>query len=158
MKMRAFVKIGIGLALGLGVAACADSTGNLTAPTPPTGTGGSGAASQDPSGLMGSWQLVSLAQTGQAPVHVASPDRFTALFGQDGRVSLRADCNRCSGGYKAKGAGLIVGPMACTRAYCQSAPLDTQYAGLVSQATKWSSAQGGLELSCDSGVLVFRKN
>jgi heat shock protein HslJ len=158
MKMPAFVKIGMGLALSLGAVACADSTGNLTAPTPPTGTGGSGASSQDPAGLAGSWQLVSLAQTGQAPVRVSSPDRFTAAFGQDGQVSLRADCNRCSGSYKVKGAGLTVGPMACTRAYCQSAPLDTQYAGLVSQATKWSSAQGGLELSCDSGVLVFRKN
>ena len=158
MKMRAFVRIGIGLALGLGITACADSTGNLTAPTPPPGTGGSGASSQDGSSLVGSWQLVSLTEAGKATVNVPAPERFTATFGSDGQVSLLADCNRCAGSYKSQGSGLTLGPMACTRAYCQSAPLDTDYAGLVSQATTWSSAGGTLELRCDAGVLEFRRN
>lgn len=158
MRMQTFVRIGIGLALGLGVAACGSSTGNLTVPTPVPGAGSSGASSQDGPSLAGSWQLVSLAETGKTPVKVSSPERFTATFGSDGQVSLLADCNRCSGSFKAQGSGLTVGPMACTRAYCQSAPLDTQYAGLVGQATTWSSAEGGLELRCDAGVLNFRKN
>lgn len=158
MKTRVFVKIGFVLALGLGAAACAESTGNLTAPTPPTGSGGSGAASQAPAALAGNWELVSLAQTGQAPVRVSSPERFTAAFGDDGRLSLRADCNRCAATYKTQRTGLTVGPMACTRAYCQSAPLDTQYAGLVGEATTWSSTQGTLQLRCEAGVLNFRKN
>ena len=68
MKMQAFVRIGIGLALGLGVAACGSSTGNLTAPTPLPGTGNSGASSQDGSGLVGSWQLVSLTEAGKPSV------------------------------------------------------------------------------------------
>lgn len=158
MKMRTFVRIGIGLALGLGVAACGSSTGNLTVPTPVPGTGNSGASSQDGSSLVGSWQLVSLTEAGKTSVKVSSPERFTATFGSGGEVSLLADCNRCAGSYRAQGSGLTVGPMACTRAYCQSAPLDTNYAGLVSQATTWSSTQGGLELRCDAGVLSFRKN
>jgi heat shock protein HslJ len=158
MKMRMFVKVGTGVALGLVAAACGSSSGSLTAPsTPPSVGAGAGASSQDHSGLLGSWQLVSLTETGQTPVNVKTPERFTATFGDDGRVSLLADCNRCAGGYTAKGDGLTVGPMACTRAYCESAPLDTQFAGLVSGATTWKANGAGLELRCDAGVLQFRR-
>ena len=88
---------------------------------------------------------------------MGEPERFTAEFGADGRVSLRADCNRCSGGYTATTGALAVGPMACTRAYCSSAPLDMTFTMLVGEATTWTAAKSSLELRGDSGVLRLRK-
>jgi heat shock protein HslJ len=158
MKTQAFAKIGTGLALAFASVACGGSSGGPAASTPPpTVAGGSGVPSQDRLGLAGSWQLVSLTETGQPPVAVAAPDRFTATFGDDGRVSLLADCNRCSGSYRATSTGLSVGLMACTLAACESAPLDTKFAGLVGQATSWTTGDGALELRCDAGVLRLRR-
>jgi hypothetical protein len=45
--------------------------------------------------------------------------------------------------------------MACTRAACSTAPLDTTYAGLVQGATSWSAAADRLELRSEAGVLRF---
>ena len=78
-------------------------------------------------------------------------------FTADGRVSLRADCNRCSAAYEATTNSLAVGLMACTRAYCASAPLDTTFAALVGQATSWRVVDGGLELRSEAGVLRFQE-
>lgn len=155
MKMRTLIQMGAGVALGLTAVACGSSTHGLTTPTPPAfGSGAAGASSQD---LLGSWQLLSLTETGQPTVSVPPSEVFMATFGDDRRVSLVADCNRCTGGYTAKSNTLTVGPMACTRAYCQSAPLDTTFAGLVSGATTWTSSGTGLELRCDAGVLRFQR-
>ena len=84
-------------------------------------------------------------------------DVGSAEFAANGRVSLRADCNRCSGGYIATTGALTVSPMACTRAYCSSAPLDTTFTMLVGQATVWTASNGSLELRGESGVLRLRK-
>lgn len=147
-----YARVGITVAWALGVVACGGSA-PLTEPTPPPFEAlGSGASTPRP-GLLGSWQLVSLTETGQAPVSAPEPERFTVEFTTEGRASLRADCNRCSAAYEARGSGLTVGLMACTRAYCASAPLDTKFAALVGQATTWRSEGGGLELRSESGVL-----
>src|SRR5262249_28019864 len=143
--------------LMLGAAACGTTAGSLTSSTPPPSAVGGGASSQDRPGLLGDWQLVTLTESGRPSVGVAEPQRFTASFGADGLVALRADCNRCSGTYSAGGARLTVGPMACTRAYCSSAPLDTTFASLVQGATTWTAANGGLELRSDAGVLKLRR-
>ena len=47
--------------------------------------------------------------------------------------------------------------MACTRAYCASAPLDSKFVALVGQATAWRSVDGGLELRSEAGVLRFQE-
>jgi putative lipoprotein len=102
---------------------------------------------------------VSLGETGHDEVHIADPGSFTAEFGADGRVALRADCNRCSGTYTAGSRSLAVGPMACTRAFCTAtAPVDTTFAGLVSSAQTWtSSGDRELELASSAGVLRFQR-
>jgi heat shock protein HslJ len=153
MKTDLQGKVMMGVGLALAAAACGGPAGRLTSPSsPPVEVAGSVQA-QRRSGLVGHWQLVSVTEAGQAPVSVAEPERFTATFGADGRVALRADCNRCSASYTAQGDRLSVGPMACTRAQCSGAPLDTTFAALVQGATAWSAADGRLELRCDAGVL-----
>ena len=65
------------------------------------------------------WRLVRF-QGGDGTVLV--PDdrsKYTIAFGADGRVAVRFDCNRGSGGWTSPGPSrLEFGPMALTRAMC----------------------------------------
>ena len=65
------------------------------------------------------WRLVKF-QGGDGTVLV--PDdgsKYTVAFGADGRVAVRFDCNRGSGGWTSPGPNqLQFGPMAMTRAMC----------------------------------------
>jgi heat shock protein HslJ len=99
-----------------------------------------------------------LRETGQTEVQ-APADAFTAEFTADGHVALRVDCNRCAGGYTAGATSLRVGPMACTRAYCNAtAPLDSTYESLLSGAETWTSdGKSRLDVSSSAGVLHFQR-
>ena len=68
-----------------------------------------------PESVLGSWELQSIQIAGE-PVTSVDPGLYTADFTMEGRVSARADCNRCSGSYAASGATLDIGALACTRA------------------------------------------
>ena len=141
----------------LGAASCGVTNG--TALPDATLTGGSSASviANYPSG---SWRLVSLREDGHDEVSIADPGTFTAVFGDDARVQLKADCNRCVAGYTARPDGsLTVGLMACTRAYCAAtAPTDTTFANLVAGAQTWSSPDDGhLQLVGNTGVLRFQR-
>lgn len=108
-----------------------------------------------PSSLAGAWRLVAIEQ-GSATRAVDDPDRYTIAF--DGaRTSLRADCNSCSGSYAASGPSIRFGPIACTRAYCGAASLDTLYLVLVDAADRHSVRDGQLRLESPAGVLRFRR-
>jgi len=156
MKGHSRTRVGIGIICALMSAACGDPA-PLTQPTSfPIEAGGSVASTPRP-GPIGRWQLTSLIESGQAPLSVAEPERFTVELTAEGRASLRADCNRCSAPYEAKGNRLTVGLMACTRAYCPSAPLDSKFVSLVGQANAWRSIEGGLELRSEAGVLRLRE-
>jgi len=148
-------------ALALGVAACNGSAVPAVGPTPPAATtpeGGGQTSATAVTSLQGTWQLVSLQEAGGPVVPAPAPERFTAEFRSDGRLHARADCNSCNASYEAASGNLQVGPaMACTRAYCSSAPLDTDYARLLGEATSWSIEAGSLELSSAAGALRFRR-
>lgn len=147
------------LPLVAGLAACGghrDAPLGPTAPALGSESASNGAGGQAASELQGLWRLVRLEKAGQAPVEVAPSDRFTAEFA-NGRVALAADCNRCSGGYTEGAGTLAVGPRACTLAYCPSAPLDTDFAMLVSGALRWSVAAGQLTLRATNGTLLLRR-
>lgn len=144
------------VAWALLAAACGGSGGGPTGPVL-GGDGDGSATSQQRLGLTGRWQLVTLAEAGKPAVSIAEPERFTADFAADGRLSLRADCNSCGGGYSAQAASLEVGLMACTLAACPSAPVDTTFAGLVGGATAWTATADRLELRSTAGTLSFRR-
>jgi heat shock protein HslJ len=109
------------------------------------------------SSLQGTWQLVSLQPSAQPQAPAPSGAVFSVEFGSDGRVSVAADCNRCGSTYQADRDTLHVGLMACTLAYCATAPVDTQFSGLVSAAESWSVAGGELELRSAQGTLRLRR-
>lgn len=116
------------------------------------------APTDEPASMQGQWALVSLAKGSAAATPAPSGATFTATFGTDGRLNLRADCNLCNGGYTA-GAGTlaVADALACTRAYCPTAPFDSDYATLVVAAKRWAVQGGELELSSDAGRLRFRR-
>lgn len=130
-------------------AACGGSRSALTSSAPDLTIGSDG--------LAGSWRLVSLQESGHETTPIQEAERFTAEFSDDGRVRLKADCNVCTAAYKADAGSLSVSPMACTRAACSSAPLDTTYAALVGSSESWSVADGLLELRSSAGVVRFRR-
>jgi heat shock protein HslJ len=75
----------------------------------------------------GSWELMSIQTGGGAPVMIAAPDRYTAQFGDDGRVAVKSDCNSCGGSYSLAGSNLTVGPLACTKVFCGERSFDSQF-------------------------------
>jgi heat shock protein HslJ len=125
-----------------GLLACGKSGGDMTSPSSEA--------------LQGHWTLVSLQQAGGS-VEVA-PSGYIAEFQADGTLAARADCNSCHTTYVVEGASLKVGQaMACTRAYCLSAPFDTRYTTLLGAATSWQTNGGMLELRSGAGALTFRR-
>jgi len=155
MRVASHTRVGISAAWALAALACGGPV-RFTESTPPPMETGSSEGSRPVSGLIGTWQLVALTETGQRPVNVAEGERFTVEFSSDGRVALRADCNRCSGAYESEGNFLAIGPMACTRAFCPSAPFDSTFTTLVGRATSWQSVAASLELRSGAGRLQLR--
>ena len=82
---------------------------------------------------------------------------FSADFKSEGRVNMAADCNRCFASYAATPGTLEVGLAGCTLAYCTTAPLDTDFAGLVSAARQWAVSGEELTLSSEDGTLILRR-
>ena len=159
MKQMMIMTRGVlAVSLMLGAAACSQDGGLVSSnPAAPNAGGSAASAAQVPTSLSGVWKLVSLQEVGQPAVSVGAPEAFTADFSNEGRLRLVADCNGCSATCAATDASLRVGPMACTRAYCATAPLDTKFAGLVAASTSWSVSGQSLELSGASGTLRFRR-
>jgi heat shock protein HslJ len=149
------------LPVTLALAACAGDSAGPMGPSPmPSGSMGGSASStgQVASQLQGKWRLQRIEKTGGPGVAVQEPDRFVADFTSDSRVQLVADCNRCAAGYTAGANSLSVSPMACTRAYCSTtAPMDTDFAGLVGAASYWSVSGGQLKLSSSQGSLFLAR-
>ena len=146
--------IGPGSLLLAGVIGCAGTT-----PSAPSVSGSgpsSGGTPSETASLLGRWRLLAF-QEPSSPTRLAPAGTFTAEFRDDRQLSLVADCNLCAGTYAAGASSLEVKPlMACTLAACPSAPIDSQYVGLVIASKTWSvSAAGVLELRSERGALNF---
>ena len=104
------------------------------------------------------WKLQSLQRPGAGTTPVANPDRFTMELLADGRLSVRADCNRCAGSYSLAGETFTVGSnAACTRAACSTAPFDQEYVSALAGATVAHSSGNTLECVSPQGVLTFAR-
>ena len=101
------------------------------------------------------WKLQSLVRGDQAGATIKDPSLFTLSLAEDGTLQARADCNRASGGYTVSGSTLSIGPLASTKAYCASAPLDTDYLMLLSGENTVSVSGSTLQLSSPRGTLSF---
>jgi heat shock protein HslJ len=101
------------------------------------------------------WQLHSITRPGDVTVTVPDPSRFTLLFRDDGRVSLRADCNSCSGSFQLDGSQLRARALACTRAFCGTDSLDTEFLRVFDDVAEVGMLEGRLFVSRDGTRLTF---
>jgi heat shock protein HslJ len=105
------------------------------------------------------WEWVSFT-TPVEQLQIDGPALYTLRFGDDGRVAVRADCNRGSAGYSV-GADrqLTFNPMALTQAACRPGSLSDRFVKEVGRASSYFMKDGDLYLSLpvDSGTLRFRR-
>lgn len=108
-----------------------------------------------PSDIQGEWRLQSLQRPDFSIAPISDPARFTARFDEDGRIGLRADCNSCGGTFRIDGESLSVTPVACTRVFCPSAPLDTLFVSILEGASSVDIEAEHLRVSSPRGSLTF---
>ena len=104
-----------------------------------------------------SWRLVKF-QGGDDKT--STPDdraKYTIVFGSDGRVSARIDCNRGTGSWKSSGSQLEFGPLALTRAACPPGSLHDRIAKDWQFVRSYVIRNGHLFLSlmADAGIYEF---
>jgi heat shock protein HslJ len=87
-----------------------------------------------------------------------APDRYTLQFRPDGRVDVRADCNRGGGSYTQQERRLSFGPIALTRMQCAPGSNDAAFLKGLPEITSFLFAGDllVLELKYDSGSMQFR--
>jgi heat shock protein HslJ len=105
-----------------------------------------------------SWQLVAIQSMddSQGTTPIANPERFTAHFTPDGRVSFRLDCNRGMATWASSPSGdgtagtLRFGPLATTRAMCPPPHLDQRVARDLGFVRSYLFKEGNLFLSLEA--------
>lgn len=103
------------------------------------------------------WKLQSMERPGAGLARAPDPERFTLQFDEQGRVFVLTDCNRCSGSYSIGAGTVTVGAMACTRAFCATAPFDTDYVGVLGGVSAVGVTAATLDLSSSRGTLRFAR-
>jgi len=85
------------------------------------------------------------------------PARYTVQFSRDGRVAVRADCNRGAGTYERRGQALTVSVRAQTLAACRSGSLERRYLTQLNAVDRlsWPGDLLVLGLKDDSGAMRF---
>lgn len=115
----------------------------LTAPTP--------SARVD-----GTWNLVSATAGALSLTEAKTANRFVLTLAGD-RALLKADCNTCAGDFRLDGDTISLSLQACTRAFCQSSPLDTQVTQAVSGAHTVRLDATRLQFSSSRGEIKFER-
>lgn len=105
-----------------------------------------------------SWQLVQF--EGGDGTRLTPDDRtkYTIAFGNDGRVTVRIDCNRGGGTWRSAGAGqLAFGPLALTKVFCPPGSLHDQIVRQWPYVRTYMIRNGHLYLSlmADGGIYEF---
>lgn len=107
--------------------------------------------------LMGRWEWASFQGMDDSSLEIADPSLYTLEIRSDG-VSVRADCNRGTGGYELDGSSLTFTPLAITQMACPSESLADRYLSHLSYVRSWIVEDGDLYLSlfADGGIMRFR--
>jgi heat shock protein HslJ len=103
---------------------------------------------------VGHWELQAF-ETGGNTVTIPNPERYTVEFTDDGRVNIRADCNRCSGTYEANGNQLTIGPLGCTRAFCGPGSFFDEYVAALQSASSFTRRGNELVITYTGGTMRF---
>ena len=108
-------------------------------------------------GIGGIWMVETQQLAGQAEMPPPAGAAFSFEIAAE-RTAITADCNRCSGPAAIGNRTITFGPpLACTRAFCASAPFDTSFVQLLSGESSATIAGNTLLLESDRGVLRLRR-
>ena len=115
----------------------------LTAPTP--------SARVD-----GTWSLVQVTSGSLSLTEAKAASRFVLTLAGD-RALLKADCNTCAGDFRLDNDVISLSLQACTRAFCQSSPLDTQVTQAVDGSHTVRLDASRLQFSSSRGEIRFER-
>ena len=104
------------------------------------------------------WRLVQIMSMNDQVFTPDEQDKYTLAFGDDGRLSVRADCNRGQGTWSAKEPSqLELGPLAMTRALCPPGSLYDRFVGDLDFIRSYVLKDGHLFLATmtDGAILEF---
>ena len=106
-------------------------------------------------GRVWTWQSTQLA--GSERIVPDAPERYTIEFQPDGRVQLRADCNRGGAGYAAgANRSLSMTPAATTKMGCPSGSKGTEFVRQLAEVTSYDFVDGNLVLTRKSNAGAMR--
>lgn len=97
-------------------------------------------------------------ETPPETIEVPAPERYTLELSPNGRLLVRADCNRGTGSYRIGAGTIAFGPIATTRMACPPGSLDARYLSDLQRASGFFVEGGHLfvELPADAGTMRFR--
>lgn len=97
------------------------------------------------------WQWRSSKLADGRAIESGAPDRYTLNFQPGGKVLLRADCNRGSGGYEVNGGAMRFLPTALTRMACAPDSQDGAFAEQLAKVSNYAISGGELTLTLRDG-------
>ena len=138
------------------VSACTLATPGATA-DPKSADDPNGAKDSEIFGVV--WKLVEIQLMNGSTMAVENPDKYTFELQPDGKVQIRADCNRGFGSYTLKGRQIVFQPAAYTRAACPPGSLFDVYTRHLQEANAFVVQGGFLDLSygIDRGIMRFTR-
>jgi heat shock protein HslJ len=102
------------------------------------------------------WKLETVARVGSAIVTVPNPEQFTARFETNGTLSVKADCNSCTGRYVLDGSSVSIGNLACTLVACPTPGVDTLFTSALQNARTVTVSNDNLIMTGSEFTLRFR--
>lgn len=104
------------------------------------------------------WQLVKIMYMNDTEAVPEESSLYTIAFEEEGKVSIRADCNRATGSWSSSAPSrLTFGPIASTRAMCGPDSLDTIFLKEFEWVRGYVLEEGRLFLStmADGAIIEF---
>lgn len=114
-------------------------------------------ASPTPGSVDGVWRIISIQPATQATQTAPVGAAYQVGF-EDARVSVRVDCNSCSGPFTVAGSTLTIGPtLACTRAACPTASYESAVLSLLSGEHQIATTLHNLTLTSARGAVLLQR-
>lgn len=105
-----------------------------------------------------SWQLVKIMSMNDTESVPDEGSKYRLTFGDDGTVSVVADCNRGTGAFTSKSAGqLTFGPIATTMMACPEGSIDSTFLAEFEWVRSYVLENGNLYLAtmADGSIIEF---
>lgn len=105
------------------------------------------------------WQWVRSYYNDDSKAVPANPADYTVVFGSDGTVGVKADCNMKEGTYRIDGKTIMINLTQSTMAMCPEGSLEDRFARDLNGAAIWFVKDGNLYLDIvfDTGTMQFRQ-